>query len=203
MDQDNSAEKQPVLSRRQLALFRTLPIAIFTLLFGAVIVFLALRTAGGVRQSQEVVGGFAPLARACDGEGSPTGTEYEAESGIHPVVAFRRLEGAWVLDPSLLPANWFPPAPAEAELILCLETRTALTTPRCTATDEGISPTRVYGYLLPLQLVHARTGETVVEDRLSSAPRSLTCWEADDEPQALGVSAEQIRSRIRPYVELP
>ena len=203
MEPDKSREQQPIISRRRLAFFRTLPIAIFTLLFGAVIVFLALRTAGGVRQSQEVVGGFAPLARVCDGEASPTGALYEEESGIHPVVAFRRLQGEWVLDPSVLPASWFPSTPAAAELVLCLETRTALTAPRCTNTEEGISPTRVYGYLLPLQLVRARTGETVVEDRLSSAPRNLTCWEADAEPQALGVSGEQIRSRIRSFVDLP
>jgi hypothetical protein len=202
-DKSEAREEQPAVSRRRIAIFRTLPIAVFTLLFGIVIVFLALRTAGGVRRSQEVVGGFAPFALACEGEGGPAATAYEETSGIHPVVAFRRLEGEWVLDSTLLPADWFPPTPADVELVLCLGTRSTLTAPRCTPTADGAVPTRVYGYLLPLRLVSARTGETIIEDRLNSAPRTLTCWDAEAEPEALGVSAEQIRSRISSYVDQP
>lgn len=195
-------QHQPV-SRRQIALFRTWPIVLFTVLFGAVILFLVLRTAGGLRRSEEVVTRFAPLAHACDGGGIDAATPYTEESGLHPVVSFRRLEGAWVLDPTLLPTAWFPAAAADTELVLCLGERSALTAPRCSDTSGEPTPTRVYGYRLPLRLVDAHSGELIVEDVLNSAPRTLSCWEADAEPAALGVSAEQIRSRIRLYVDLP
>jgi len=202
-DKPAGPEQPPLISRRQIAFWRTLPILIFTVLFGAVIVFLALRTAGGVRQSQQVVAGFAPLSSVCAGETVAESASYTGESGLHPVVVFRRLEGEWVLDPALLPAAWFPPAPADAELVLCLDDRSTLTARRCTATAGGAFPTRVYGYLLPLRLLRARNGDVVAEDQLSSAPRTLECWDANAEPDALGVSSEQIRNRIRPYIEIP
>lgn len=201
---DHPAEpgQQPA-SRRRLAFFRTLPILVLTLLFGAVIIFLVLRTAGGVRQSEEVVAEFASFRAACSGQAVAEAASYNSESGVHPVVTFRRLQGEWVLDPAVLPSAWFPTTAAGTELVLCLEDREALRAPHCAPTTEGTSPTETYGYLLPLRLVEAQTGELMAEDILSSAPRTLECVEADAEVEASGVSGEQIRNRIRTYVNVP
>jgi hypothetical protein len=195
--------ERPGASKRRIALIRTLPIVIFTVLFGAVIVFLSLRTAGGLRQSEQLAAGFTPLAAACEGTGIEETSPYTVEAGIHPVVTFRQVEGEWVLTASLLPASWLPATPAEAELVLCLQEQMPLTTPRCTPTAEGSLPTRVYGYQLALRLYETRSGDLLVEDVLNSAPRTLTCWEADAEPQALSVSTEQLRNRLSPFVDLP
>lgn len=203
----NQPPKSPSepLSRRRLAFFRTLPILVFTVLFGAVIIFLLLRTVGSVRQSEQVVAEFASLARACSGQPIAEATTYSGGSGIHPVVTFRRLQSEWVLDLSVLPAAWFPATPAEAELVLCLGERAELTAVVClpTPTDEGTRPTEIYGYLLPLRLLAVQTGELIAEEVLSSAARTLECVEANAEAAPQGVSGEQIRNRIRTYVDVP
>jgi hypothetical protein len=172
-----------------------MPILLFTLVFGVMIILLVLRTAGGVRRSQAVVATYSAILRACDGEAIVGAPAYESQAaGHHPVVLLRRAGATWAPDPAGLPAAWMPEQPAAAELVLCLEASLPLTTPAC----DGEQPARVYAYASTARLVAAATGEEVARTALNSAP-DPGCWQA--EPEALPVSNEQIQTWLAPYVD--
>jgi hypothetical protein len=181
---------------RRTALLRALPILIFTLLFGAFIVALALRTAGGVRRSEDIVATYAPVAIACDGEAVATAPAYDAgASASHPVVVLRRTATGWAPDPAVLPPDWMPATPEEAELVLCLEAALPLTAPAC---DGGEQEAPTYGYATTARLVASATGEDVASTILNSAP-DPGCWRPDTE--AVLLSDEQIQGWLRQFAQ--
>lgn len=184
----------PGMSQRQIAFARALPILIGTLLCGAVIVFLALRTVRSVGESEAVVRRFEPLSAVCDGEAVSSASAYDPGQAAPPMVAFRRLGEAWRLDPGLPPEGWRAQEAAEVQLVLCLEPQ-VLTAPRCEADDSGARPTRVYGETLAARLLAARRGELLAEDVLRSAPER-ECW-SEEEPVAASVAPETVRAWVR------
>lgn len=179
---------------QRTAFLRALPILLFTVLFGALIVFLALRTAGGVRLSEDVVAAYLPVVPACDGEAVASAPAYEPAAEMHPVVVLRRAGAEWAPDPDAAPKAWQPGAPEEAELVLCLEASLPLTTPACEGEQEE---PRVYGYATTARLVASATGEEVASTILNSAP-DPGCWRA--EPEAAPLSNEQIQAWLGPFV---
>lgn len=182
------------MESRRTAFLRAMPILLFTLLFGVLIILLVLRTAGGVRRSQAVVATYGAVLPACDGEPIVGAPAYESPAGHHPVVLLRRAGVTWAPDPAGLPAAWMPEEPAAAELVLCLEAALPLTTPAC----DGEQPAKVYAYASTARLVAAATGEEVARTALNSAP-DPGCWQT--EPEALPVSNEQIQVWLAPYVD--
>jgi hypothetical protein len=183
------------MTSRRTAFMRATPILIFTVLFGALIVFLALRTAGGMRRSEKVVATYAAVLPACDGEPVAGAPVYEAGgAGPHSVVLLRRAGAGWAPDPAALPPAWRPPQPAAAELVLCLEASLPLTAPAC----DGAAPAMVYGYAATVRLVEAATAAEVARTMLTSAP-DPGCWES--EPEAAPASNEQIRAWLAPFVK--
>jgi hypothetical protein len=183
-----------VMTPRRTALVRTMPILLFMVLFGTLIVFLALRTAGGMRRSEEVVATYAAALPACDGEPVAGAPVYEpGEDGPHLVVLLRRAGAGWAPDPAVLPAVWGPTQPTAAELVLCLEASLPLTAPACDEVSSGM----VYGYAATARLVAAATAVEVARTTLNSAP-DPGCWES--EPEAQPVSNEQIEAWLAPYV---
>ncbi len=179
---------------RRTALLRAFPILIFTVLFGALIVFLSLRTAGGVRRSEDVVAAYLPVIPACDGEAIPSAPAYHPAAAAHPVVVLRRAGAEWTPDPAAAPEAWQPDTPEEAELVLCLEASLPLTTPACEGEQEEA---RTYGYATTARLVASATGEEVANAILNSAP-DPGCWRA--EPEAALLSNETIQAWLAPYV---
>jgi hypothetical protein len=184
------------MESRRSAFVRAMPILLFTVLFGVLIIFLALRTAGGMRRSEAVVATYAPILPACDGEAIVRAPVYESQAARrHPVVLLRRAGPTWAPDPAALPAAWMPEQPAAAELVLCLEAALPLTTPAC----DGEQPARVYGYASTARLVAAATGEAVASTTLTSAP-DPGCWQT--ELEALPVTNEQIQAWLAPFVNV-
>lgn len=191
------------MTKRQSALLRALPILVFTVLFTAVIVFLALRTAGGISDTQQTADDFAFLARACEGQAVPDATPYAATAGVHPVVAFRQAAGEWVLDLAAIQENWTPNTPAGAELVLCLDETQTLTAPRCEPDASGATPTRVYGEAVSLRLVAASSSAIVKETTLRTGIPPA-CWHEDDpQPPAGNMSTDQLRGWLAPFVNIP
>lgn len=172
-----------------------MPILLFTFLFGALIVFLALRTAGGMRRSEEVVASYAVMLPACDGEPVAGAPVYEAgEDGPHPVVVLRRAGAGWAPDPTALPVGWQPAQPESAELVLCLEASLPLTAPAC----DDAEATMVYGYATTARLVAAATAGETARTTLNSSP-DPGCWES--ELEAAPLSNEQIQGWLAPFVD--
>ncbi|MFW6182969.1 MAG: hypothetical protein ACOC8X_04165 [Chloroflexota bacterium] len=157
------------MSQRQIAFARALPILIGTVLCGSVIVFLALRTARSVTESEAVVRQFAPLASVCEGQVVETAAAYDTEAEVPATVAFRRLGDEWRLEPGATPEGWQALTLEEAQLVLCLESQ-QLSAPVCSPDDDGAFPTRVYGELLTVRLFAAQSGELLAEDTLQSVP---------------------------------
>lgn len=179
---------------RRTALLRALPILLLTLLFSALIVFLALRTAGSVRRSEDVVAAYLPVIPACDGEPVASAPRYDPAHPTPSVAVLRRAGASWAPDPSVLPAAWQPEAPENAELVLCLEAALPLTAPSCADEQEEA---RTYGYATRMRLVAGATAEEVAGAVLNSAPYPGCLW-AEAEPVAL--SNEQIREWLAPLV---
>lgn len=178
----------------QKAFTRALPILLFTVIFGALIVFLALRTVSGVRQSQVVVASYEGVLPACDGQAVKGSPSYNAGAdGLHPIVALRRSGSGWAPDPGALPAAWTPDEPAAAELALCLEAALPLSAPACDD-DETLA---VYGYTATARLVATATGETVSSTVLTSAPEP-GCWNV--EPDAAPLRNEQLQEWLIGFV---
>ena len=180
---------------RRSALLRALPILVFTVLFGALIVFLAWRTAGGVQRSEDVVAAYAPVLPACDGEPVASARPDDASRPAHSVVVLRRAGTGWTPDLAVLPASWQPATPGEAELVLCLEASLPLTAPACDNTQDEL---RIYGYATTTRLVASATGEEVASTILNSA-RYPGCWRTETE--ATPLSDEQIQAWLAPYIQ--
>lgn len=180
---------------RRTALLRALPILVFTVLFGTLIVLLALRTAGGVRQSEDVVAAYLPVIPACDGEAIALAPDYDPAAPAQRVVVLRRAGTGWAPDPAVAPEAWQPDAPEEAELVLCLEASLPLTAPPCDGDQEE---QRTYGYATTARLVASATGEEVASTILNSAP-DPGCWRT--EPEAVPLSNEQIQAWLGPFVQ--
>lgn len=185
------------MTPRKVALARAFPILIGMVVFGAFIVFLALRTVRGIEQSEEVAARFERLAGAC-GNGASNLPQLTpmAESGGPGAggervrgVAFRLVAGEWVYDATALPVDWRPASPEEVQVVLCLGPSEPLVTTACGAGEEGVAPTRVYGEALAVRLVDAASGETLAQDVLRSAPQ-VDC--RDEQGVVVRVDAERI-----------
>lgn len=182
------------MESHRAALIRALPILLFTIIFGALIVSLALRTAGGVRRSQAVVATYEDVLPACEGQAVKGSPAYDASSSErHPVLLLRRSGSDWAPDPAALPAEWLPDDPSEAELALCLEASLALSAPACD--DEAT--TAVYGYAATARLVALATGEMIANTILTSAANP-GCWQT--EPAAIPLRNDQLQEWLASFV---
>jgi hypothetical protein len=182
------------METRRKALIRAMPILLFTVVFGALIVFLALRTVSVVRRSQVVVASYEAVLPACDGQAVKGSPSYNAGSDrLHPIVALRRSGSGWAPDPEALPAAWTPDEPAAAELALCLEAALPLSAPAC---DDEVT-LAVYGYTATARLVATATGETVSSTVLTSAP-DPGCWNIESEGAPL--RNEQLQEWLMGFV---
>lgn len=187
------------MSKRKAALIRALPILIGIIIFGAIIVALALRTAQSVNRSRSLAARFDDLAAACRGQDIPQAAPFREANTLHPAVGFRQRGGEWVLDPAAVPRSWQPDSVARAQLVLCLEEAQLLGVPRCTPDETGALPTRVYGQSLEARLITPADGQVFAADTLRSAP-DPGCWSAGNEPQAPSVSTDQLRDWLEEYV---
>lgn len=179
------------MTKRQIALARAFPILIGIVVFGAIIVFLALRTIQGVEQSEEVAAQFEALAGVC-GNLASNGRELariSPEANELRGVAFRLLEDEWVYDATSLPPERRAAQPEEANFVLCLGPSEPLVTTACGADDAGAAPTRIYGELLTARLFAAGSGDPIAEDTLRSAP-DVGC--RDEDGPVLRVGVEQV-----------
>jgi len=177
------------MTQRNIALARAFPILIGAILFGAIIVFLALRTMAGIEESEAVVARFEGLAGACEGEAVAQAAPFEAGEASPLTVAFRLSDGEWLYDPTAAPVERRAGRPQDAHLVLCLGPSDSLATVACGPDQDGVAPTRVYGEALTVRLVAARRGEVLAEEVLSSAP-DLEC--RDEQGPVVRVSTEQL-----------
>jgi hypothetical protein len=185
------------------AFSRSLPILIGILIFGGIIGAIALRTIGNANELQERFGVYGPLAAACDGEAVPLAAPYEQALDEPPTVVFRQVPGGWAADPASVPDGWWPDAPEDAMLVLCLQAPAPLTVPSCAPGEDA---TRVYGEVQPARLVAAHDAAEI-----ASAPVTSTavpgCFDPDSDPpeEIPRVTPAQIRAwleqRIREQVE--
>jgi hypothetical protein len=190
------------MAPRKVALARAFPILIGIVVFGALIVLLALRTMRGIEQSEAVAARFEGLARVCGSAASngPVGTDAAPTPRINTqgadvrAVAFRLVEGEWVYDATALPLALRAADAEEAQMVLCLGPSAPLVTTACGVGENGVAPTRVYGEALTVRLVNAASEELLAEDVLPSAPE-VGCRE--EEGPVLRVSPEQIGDWLR------
>ena len=143
-------------------------------IFGAIIVFLALRTVRGIEQSEAVAEGFEGLAGLCEGQAAPDGGrpihgQGTADGEALRGVALRLVEGEWLYDATGLPVDWRAESAQEAEVVLCLGPSEPLITTACEVDVSGAAPTRVYGEVLAVRLLAAESGALLAEDVLASA----------------------------------
>ncbi len=181
------------MTPRRAALARAFPIVIVTVVFGALIVFLALRTARGIEQSEAEAARFEGLAERCEG---PAQAAAEGEAPGLPGVAFRLVQGRWLYDDAILPAAWRAARAEDVRVVLCLGPAEALATTACRADASGVAPTRVYGEALTVRLVHAGSGALLAEQALHSA----TVSGCRDEQDVVRLGAEVIEGWVRQVV---
>lgn len=158
------------MTKRQIALARAFPILIGIVIFGAIIVFLALRTIRGVEQSEEVAARFEALAGVCELPTSDVSSTSDVFAQPARGVAFRLLEDDWVYDATSLPPERRATQAEEADFVLCLGPAEPLVTTACGGDDAGAAPTRIYGETVTARLLVAGSGDPIAEDTLRSAP---------------------------------
>lgn len=187
----------PNAERSRAALFRSLPLLIFTLCAVAAISGIALRNFAQFSASADM---FDATAAVCGGTGSPQTAPYSPTPGLHPIVAFRLFDtGQLQVQNSFIPPEWLPATAAAAELVLCVGDERPAFRELCTG-----GTLVEYGREVAATLREARTGRIIQEGFISSIPNAPTgCVESVPEnatdPDAT-VGEVQVQNWLRPFV---
>ncbi len=181
-------------SRRQIALFRSLPILIITALAAGAISVIAWRTFRAVQRNT-----VSP-AMVCEGRPLPEAPAYARVSGAHSIAAFRASDGsAWLPDTAGLAPDWLPEQGAFPELVLCISRADDLVLPACAGETDVI-----YGTAIRLTLLQASTATRLAETTLRSAdPPEEPCLADPGSITVRPVSDLQIQAWVTPHVLVP
>lgn len=185
---------------RNVALARAFPILIGIIIFGGIIVLLALRTVRGVEQSEAVAARFDGLVARCadteEDDVSEADVSEAHEAGALPGVAFRLVDGRWIYDGAMLPVAWRAEQAEEVRVVLCLGPAEPLVTTACEVDAGGVAPTRIYGEALRVRLVDAESGALLAGEVLRSAETGGCRDEVDVVRLDAGVITGWVRENV-------
>ena len=153
-----------------------------------------------------------PLKALCTGQagGVAGAATYTAGAGVHPMLAFRTLNGTnYNRDSRVGTDTWAAKTLGEAQLVLC-EEDTSVLVEACPYTIQSTGTTRTLNRMqnqLKLRLIAAKTGQVVASQTLlGTKPRE--CMEQESFPSGTAtmsvsgdaVTVTDIQSWLRTYV---
>ena len=188
----------PTADQRRAAIYRALPMLLFTLCAVGVIGALAIGRLFQVSTSANLLDATYTI---CAGGSLASASPYPSDQAIHPIVAFTEENGSLQAASNYTREAWRATEVEEIELVLCAKQPRPAFRYRC----DNQSAFNQYGGEIAVTLRAARTGEIVSEGVITADPAADVDCIADDisaeGSSEIDVPAERIHAWLAPFVE--